>query len=137
TESNRSLRGLTGSYQNGEYVIYGNTGSSIIAFSDSATPTSTISASTQVLATAGTDYVFRGVSFTPGTKKVYPRPETYAQRIKTNTDLIGTVVSNVTYRKFPGLEETHVKYKNPGGEDMAVWFLTIDLASPNIKMEAG
>lgn len=133
----KALRDVAGVYENGTYVIYTNTGSDILSFTDTAAPDANISATGQVLATADANYVFRGISFTPGTKKSSPRPETYAQRINANTNLIGTITSNVTYRKYPGLEETHLKYTNQSGKEMTMFFLTVDLANPNIKIEAG
>ena len=135
--SEKRLRDLTGIYEDGKYVIYGNTGSTILSFKDEAAPSLDISVTTQILASAGTNYIFRGISFTPGTKKSYPKPESYALRIKNNTDLIGNITSNVTYRKFPGLEETHLSYTDQTGKPMAMFFITVDLANSNIKVEAG
>lgn len=67
--SSKLLRGLAGYYneENNTYVVYGNTNTSVIEFVDNAVPAAPMEISSRILvASAGTNYVFRGISFTPG-----------------------------------------------------------------------
>ena len=62
-----SVRGLCAKSTAGGYAIYTTDGANLYSFVDNTGATGTITGSLTSIATAGTNYAFRGVCFTPGT----------------------------------------------------------------------
>lgn len=64
-----------------------------------------------------------------------PGKNLYATLIKERTSLIGEIKHDTTYRVYPGVEETHIRYTNKNNLPMALFFLTVSLVNPAISLE--
>jgi hypothetical protein len=75
------LTGLTGSLVNGEAILYGTDPTTLLSFTDTDTTDQTNGIGTilvSTLATAGTDYAFRGIAFAPAPAVSVPEPASIA-----------------------------------------------------------
>ncbi|WP_164891097.1 phosphodiester glycosidase family protein [Botryobacter ruber] len=138
------ILGLTGDIVAGNVVLYAVTRNALLKFADEGAISTTFDAATHapaVLAQAPAKTQFRGVAFTPGTIKEKPYVDVssreFASLIQQKTNLIREIKSNVTYQRYPGVEETNLSYISNRGVPIALFFLKVNLNNPNVTIEAG
>lgn len=138
------IRGITGDIVGGHVVLYAVTGKALLRFNDSSAVASTFGAaghSPVVLVQAPAKALFKGIAFAPGTVKTKPYQDIssreFASLIQQKTHLIRELKTNVTYQRYPGVEETNITYTSNRGVPIALFFLKVNLKNPNITIEAG
>lgn len=141
-----NLNGLTGEILlDGTVTLYGQTDTKVMKFKDANPVTSALSSLVnipQVLVTAGDNTRLRGVAFTPGTihysvSPVFAKQSSakYAELIQSKTDLIQNITSQYTIQRYPGVEETNIRYVSNKGKNMSIFFLKVDLVQAGIDAE--
>lgn len=134
--------GLTGNLsEEGDATLFATTSTKIISFSDEHAIRSDFSevAPPRVLSLAGENTIFKGIAFTPGTTpKVHKKVSSssrYGSLIQEKTDLIQSITKNETYQRYPGVEETDLRYISNRGVPIALSFLKVSLKNQNVSIE--
>jgi exopolysaccharide biosynthesis protein len=86
-----------------------------------------------------TDYAgIAGISKNPSTA-IYNNPafdsEPLSLKLKNNTTLVKTIISDVTFNNYPGVKESYISYLNNSNEPIALYILEIDLKDPKLSIE--
>lgn len=138
------IRGVTGDISSGHVVLYALTSNRVLKFTDSSAISSDFSNDSNapvVLVQAAAKTLFKGIAFTPGTIKEKPFEDIssrkFASLIQQKTNLIRELKTNVTFQRYPGVEETNITYTSNKGVPIALFFLKVNLSNPNVTIEAG